>query len=149
MSNELNPDDPYRTGNPYRGDRTDSEMRRAARVDNELQPDPELAEGRASGGKMAIFALGIAILLGVVFYGLNNTSINQASTSTQAPATAQNTSPPAPAGMRDVTPRANSEQGVTTGSAPARPQAPSPAAPANPGGANTNNANPSNAPASK
>jgi hypothetical protein len=149
MSNELNPDDPYRTGNPYRGDRTDSEMRRATRVDNELQPDPELAEGRASGGKMAIFALGIAILLGVVFYGLNNTSINQASTSTPAPATAQNTSPSAPAGMRDVTPRANSEQGVTTGSAPARPQTPSPAAPANPGGANTNNANPSNAPASK
>jgi hypothetical protein len=33
--------------------------------------------------------------------------------------------------MRDVTPRANTEQGTTTGAAPARPQAP-PAPAANP-----------------
>jgi hypothetical protein len=32
--------------------------------------------------------------------------------------------------MRDVTPRANTEPGVTTGAAPSKPAAPDPAAPA-------------------
>jgi len=80
-----------------------------------------------------MFALAIAVVLGAVFYGLNNSSINQAGTSPTT-STAQNTpsSPPAaPPGMRDVTPRANNmEPGTTTGAAPARPQAPAPQAPA-------------------
>ena len=75
-----------------------------------------------------MFAVGIAVILGAVFYGLNNSSINQASTAPPA-TTAQNapvSSPPAaPPGMRDVTPRANSEPGMTTGSA-SNPQAPDP-----------------------
>jgi hypothetical protein len=123
-----NPDDPYRS-NP-----TESEINRQARLDNELQADPELAEGPASGAKVAMFALAIAVVLGAVFYGLNNSSVNQAGTSPTT-STAQNTertSPPAaPSGMRDVTPRANTEPGTTTGAAPARPQTPpAPAAPA-------------------
>ena len=83
-----------------------------------------------------MFAVAIAVVLGVVFYGLNNSSINQAGTSSTAQkaaptSTAQNnTQPPAaPPGMRDVTPRANSQQGVTTGAAPARPQTPPASAP--------------------
>jgi hypothetical protein len=72
-------------------------------------------------------------VLGAVLYGLNNSSIHQAGTSPSptaqnAPAARtadQTTSPAAPPGMRDVTPRANTEPGVTTGAAPARPQAPS------------------------
>jgi hypothetical protein len=120
----INPDDPYRS-NP-----TDADIRRQARLDNELQADPELAEGPASGGRVAMFALAIALVLGAVFYGLNNSSVNQAGTSPPT-STAQNTertSPPAaPTGMRDVTPRSNSEPGTTTGAAPARP-APAPAA---------------------
>jgi hypothetical protein len=66
------------------------------------------------------------VVLGAGFYGLNNSTINQAGTTPPA-ATAQNTqsSPPAaPPGMRDVTPRPNTELGVTTGAAPARPQTP-------------------------
>lgn len=127
MAYQPNPND------PYRANLTDEEIRRQARLDNELQADPELAEGAASGGKVAMFALAIAVVLGVVFYSLNNTSINQASTTPPA-ATAQNTqsSPPAaPPGMRDVTPRANTEPGMTTGAAPSRPQTP-PAPAANP-----------------
>jgi hypothetical protein len=132
MAYERNPDDPYRSpDDPYRSS-ADSELRRAQRLDNELQVDPELAEGPASSGRIAMVAVAVAVVLGVVFYGLNNSSINQAGTSPTS-STAQNTpsSPPAaPPGMRDVTPRTNNNsQGVTTGAAPARPQTPPASAP--------------------
>jgi hypothetical protein len=70
-------------------------------------------------------------VLGAVFYGLNNTSVNNAGTSetTKTAQTQQVVPPAAPPGMRDVTPKANSEPGMTTGAAPARPS--TPAAPAN------------------
>ena len=135
MAIQRNPNDPYRENladDPYRtlpGD----QLRRQAQLDSELQSGPELAEGPASGGKVAMFALAIAVVLGAVFYGLNNTSVNQAGTSPTT-STAQNapaSPPPAPPGMRDVTPRANNmEPGTTTGAAPSRPQAPAPQAPA-------------------
>jgi hypothetical protein len=119
---------------PYRAPMTDDEIRRQARLnslDNELQPDPELAEGPASGGKVAMFAIAIAVVLGAVFYGLNNTTINQAGT-TPPEKTAQTqtqTNPAAPPGMRDVTPKSNNQPGMTTGAAPARPEQPAPASP--------------------
>jgi hypothetical protein len=118
MANERIPDDPYRSK------LRDDDFGRAARYDTELQPDPELLEGPASSGKVALFALAVALILGAVFYGLNNSSVNQATTAPPAQ-TAQQTqqaSPAAPPGMRDVTPRANNDKGVTTGAAPARPQ---------------------------
>ena len=141
MANERIPNDPYRASNPvddpYRTNRRSDDMSDPARLDNELQIDPELAEGPASSSRIALFAVGIAVVLGAVFYGLNNSSINQATTA-PATTTAQNapvaSPPPAPPGMRDVTPRANSETGMTTGSAsnpkplnPADPKAPPPA----------------------
>jgi hypothetical protein len=125
MLNERNPNDPYRPN----VDLADEELQRMRR-DTELQADPELGEGPASGGKVAMFAVAIAVVLGAVFYGLNNTTVNPAGTAT-APATqntAQTTSPAAPTGMRDVTPRSNTEPGMTTGAAPSRPQQPAPAA---------------------
>ncbi|MGB6394248.1 MAG: hypothetical protein WBF73_01035, partial [Bradyrhizobium sp.] len=97
MANQRIPDDPYRSN------LSDDDFGRAARYDTELQPDPELEEGPASSGKIALFALAIALVLGAVFYGLNNSSINQAGTTPPAQ-TAQQTqpSPPAaPPGMRD------------------------------------------------
>ena len=116
----INPDDPYRT------DPADSDIRRQARLDNELQAGPELAEGHASGGKVAMFAIAIAVVLGAVFYGLNNSTVNEAGTSTAQ--NTERTSPPAaPTGMRDVTPRSNTQPGTTTGAAPARPTPPAPA----------------------
>jgi len=94
-----------------------------------LQIDPELAEGPASSSRIALYAVAIAVVLGAVFYGLNNSSIKEASTTPAT--TAQNTtpaSPPAaPPGMRDVTPGANSQPGMTTGAASSTPKpAPNP-----------------------
>jgi hypothetical protein len=126
MAYERNPNDPFiAPGDPYRSTRPDE----AARLDNELQADPELAEGPASGGRIAMFAVAIALVLGAVFYGLNNSSINQAGTSSTAQNATQTSPPAAPPGMRDVTPRANTEPGVTTGAAPSTPVGPPATAP--------------------
>jgi hypothetical protein len=122
MAYERNPNDPYRPNI----DLADDELQRM-RLDRELQADPELSEGPASGGKVAMFAIAIAVVLGAVFYGLNNTSMNPAGTG-QTTAQTQ-TAPAAPTGMRDVTPRNNAEPGMTTGAAPARPQQPAANAP--------------------
>lgn len=123
MAYERNPNDPYRPSI----DSADDELQRM-RVDRELQSDPELSERPASGGKVAMFAVAVAVVLGAVFYGLNNTSMNPAGTG-QTTAQSQTTAPAAPAGMRDVTPRSNSEPGMTTGAAPARPAQPPASAP--------------------
>jgi hypothetical protein len=141
MTNQPNPNDPYRTTS------TDDEFRHAASIDNELQPDPELAEGRASGGRIAMFAVAIVVILGAVFYGLNNTSSNPTGSSTaqttpaNPPAnqnTAQTSTPPTPPAVRDVTPHnntasGNTASGVTTGAAPAQPQPPAAVGPTRPG----------------
>ncbi|SDS01887.1 hypothetical protein [Bradyrhizobium canariense] len=130
MANQRMPNDPYRSSNdPYRPNLAGDDIGSPAPLDNELQPDPELAEGPAGSGRIALFAIGIAVILGAVFYGLNNTSINQASTAPPAQtAQTQTAPPPAPAGMRDVTPHANSQPnsqpGVTTGAATNRPTPP-------------------------
>jgi len=123
MAYERNPNDPYRPN----VDAADDESQRM-RLDREFQADPELSEGPASGGKVAVFAVAIALVLGAVFYGLNNTSMNPAGTG-QTTAQTQTTAPTAPAGMRDVTPRSNTEPGMTTGAAPARPAQPPASAP--------------------
>jgi hypothetical protein len=127
MAYQPNPNDPYRAG------LSDEEIRHQARLnslDNELQADPELAEGPASGTKIAMFAVAIAVVMGALFYGLNNTTVNQAGT-TPPNQTAQTTpaNPAAPPGMRDVTPRSNSQPGTTTGAATNRPAATPPASP--------------------
>src|SRR6195952_5360804 len=110
MAYERNPND-HRPN----VDLADDELQRM-RLDQELQADPELGEGPASGGKVAMFAVAIAVVLGAVFYGLNNSSMNPAGTGSTATApatqnTAQTTPPAAPPGMRDVTPRNNTEPG--------------------------------------
>ena len=117
MANERIPNDPYRSN------LGDDDFGRAGRYDTELQPDPELQQGPASSGRVALFAVAVALVLGAVFYGLNNSTVNQAGTTPPAQ-TAQQTqpaSPAAPPGMRDVTPRANDQPGTTTGSAMSRP----------------------------
>jgi hypothetical protein len=125
MANERIPNDPYRSG------LSDDDFGRQAHLDDELRFDPE-ASDRVSGAKVALFAVGIALVLGALFYGLNNTSVQQAQTSPPAQtAQSQQTQPQsplqAPPGMRDVTPHANTnaDPGVTTGQAPSRPSAPS------------------------
>src|SRR6202044_3861226 len=96
MANERIPNDPYRPTLDRPTDRRilgDDDLRDPARLDNELQPDPELAEGRAGGGRIAMFAVAVAVVLGAVFYGLNNSSVDQAGTTP----TAQKTAPSATA----------------------------------------------------
>ena len=73
MANQRVPNDPYRS-------ESEPDIRDPGRLDNELQPDPELAEGPASGGRIAALAVVIAVILGAVFYGLNNSSIDRAGT---------------------------------------------------------------------
>jgi hypothetical protein len=134
MADPINPNDPFTptpTNDPatsYRGG--------PARLDNDLQADPELAEGPASGGRIAVFAVGIVVVLGAVFYGLNNTATtpDATKTATSAPASTAapannvadsgSSKPAVPPGVRDVTPSGgtNTQQGMTTGSAPSRPQ---------------------------
>jgi hypothetical protein len=119
MANERIPNNPYRANDPYRSSPSDDDFGRAARLDDELQPDPELKEGPASSGKIALFAVAVALVLGAVFYGLNNSTLNRADNTPPAQ-TAQQTAPATPAappGMRDVTPRSNDQPGMTTGSA--------------------------------
>jgi hypothetical protein len=146
MAYDPNANDPYRVNATHRTDLADEEFRQA-RLNNELQADPELADGRANSSKVAMFALAIAVVLGAVFYGLNNSSINQAGTSTTAQNSSQTSPPAAPPGMRDVTPRVNTAPGMTTGAAPARPLTPPVSAPADANNSATPPAN--NAPPSK
>jgi hypothetical protein len=121
MANQHIPNDPY---DPYRSGLSD-EVGRPSRFDSELQADPELYEGPASSGKIALFALGIALVLGAVFYGLNNTSVHEAQTAPpKSIAQSQPAAPQAPPGLRDVTPRPNTEPGTTTGAAPSNPMPP-------------------------
>src|SRR4051795_12192577 len=124
MAYQRNPDDPYRPN----VDLADDELQRM-RLDQELQADPELGEGPASGGKVAMFAIAIALVLGAVFYGLNNTSMNPAGTGTTATAPATRSTAQNNPAVRDVTPRNNTEPGMTTGAAPAQPQQPPKSAP--------------------
>jgi type IV secretory pathway VirB10-like protein len=112
MAYQPNPNDPHRAS------RSEEEMRRR---DNELQADPQLAEGPASGIRVAMYAIAIAVVLGVVFYGLNNNSVDQAGT-TPPSETAQQAQPANPAGKTT-----NTEPGMTTGAATTnRPTPPSP-----------------------
>jgi hypothetical protein len=124
MAYQPNPNDPYRAG------LSDEEIRRQAQLnslDNELQADPALTEGSPNGAKVAMFAVAIALVLGALFYGLNNTTVNQAGTAPEnRTAQTQPANPPAPPGMRDVTPRNNTDPGTTTGAATNRPTPPSP-----------------------
>ncbi|MGJ5204879.1 hypothetical protein [Bradyrhizobium sp. HKCCYLR20261] len=101
-----------------------TEYERAARLDSQLQPDPELTEGRASTGRMAAYALGIAILLGAVFYGLNSASMRTDQASTTPASQSASTSKGS----------TNTSPGVTTGAAGDR------TTPAAPPAGQTNNA---------
>ena len=81
MANERIPNDPY---DPYRSGLSDDNFGRQQRFDNDMQVDPQLQGSPASSSKIALFAIGITIILGAVFYGLNNTSVKEAQPSPPA-----------------------------------------------------------------
>ena len=118
-----------------------AELRRNQMLDNELQPDPELEEGPASGGRIALFAIAVIAILGVVFYGLNSSTTTNTATNPPAQNTATNSSP---ANAPPAT-NPNANPGQTTGMAPAptQPTPPSSASDNSPG----STAGGSNAPA--
>jgi uncharacterized protein HemX len=116
----------YQPTDPYRAPSSEEEIRRQTRLDSELQPDPMLDESGPSGGKVAMFAVAIAVVLGALFYGLNNTSVNQATTE-QGARTAQTE------GTNPAAPKANTSPGTTTGAAPSRPVEPAKPQTDNPG----------------
>ena len=92
----------YQPTDPYRAPLSEEEIARQARLnslDNEIQPDPMLDEGGPSGTKVAMFAVAIAVVLGALFYGLNNTSVNQAGTDQSARTAQTERNPAAPPGM--------------------------------------------------
>jgi hypothetical protein len=112
----------YQPTDPYRAPLSDEKVHRQQRFDPEIQPDPMLDEGGPSGAKVAMFAVAIAVVLGALFYELNNTGVKEAGTEPSArTAQTQPANPAAPPGMRDVTPKTNNAPGTTTGAAPARP----------------------------
>lgn len=117
MTNERIPNDPHRSGS------SDHNFERAAKLDNEAQPDPGLQEGRVNSGWATIVAIAIAVVLGVVFYGLNNSDMHEAST---APPTQTAQTQPAPPATphANTAPNPNASPGVTTGAAPTRPTPP-------------------------
>ena len=54
MANQRIPNDPHRSqSDPYRSPLAGDNIRDPGRLDNELQPDPELAEGPTGGGRIA------------------------------------------------------------------------------------------------
>jgi hypothetical protein len=108
MANERIPDERI-PQDPYLAGMSDVPPTRAQRLDDSLQVDPELAERPSSAGKVAAFALGIAILLGAVFYGLNNSSNGNNQASNPPPAQSAQTQPSNPSD--------NKAPGVTTGAA--------------------------------
>jgi uncharacterized protein HemX len=119
---QRNPND------PSRDDLADDSVRRSARLEQDQHLDPQLSESKMSGGKIAAFAVAIALAFGAIFYGMNATSNNPTTASQTTPAT-QNSAQNAPPAVRDVTP-SNSQPGMTTGAAPSRPQ-PAPTTPGN------------------
>ncbi|MGL5168619.1 MAG: hypothetical protein ACRC9K_22285 [Afipia sp.] len=130
MAIERNPNDP-----------TNDELmrRRVNQFDEEIQADPELAEGPASGGRIALFAIALVAILGVVFYGMNSSN-----TSPDTTPTAQTTPASPPAGATAQAPRAPA--GQTTGMT--RPQPATPPAATAPAPAPQNNAPANGAPSS-
>jgi hypothetical protein len=118
MADERSPNDHYRFSMTDEGIR-----RQTTRLDDELQVDPELAEGPAGSSRVTMYAIAIAVIVGALFYGMNNTPIDRAGTSSTAqnatpPQNTAQTSPAAPKTAPNVAP------GVTTGVAPAQPQTP-------------------------
>ena len=95
----------------------DDGPKRAAELDNEFQPDPQLAEGPAGRGRIWSYAAVIVLILAAVFYGLHNSS-RQASNA--PPATTQGQ--PSPSHAAGNTAGPDNQPGTTTGSAINRTQ---------------------------
>jgi hypothetical protein len=127
MPNERIPDDPYRFGPDV------DDLNRLSRFDRDGPLDRDFDRDPPSGSRITLFAVGIAIVLGAIFYGLNTMSLKNApNTPSTQRAQSEPISPRAPPGIRDTAPPTpNSAPGTTTGAAPAQPAIPPATAPDN------------------
>jgi hypothetical protein len=83
MANERKPNTPYEPEylhDPIEPSLAESETRSPVDLDRDLRHYPELSERRANNTRIALLMVAIAIVLGAVFYGMNNSTLNQAST---------------------------------------------------------------------
>lgn len=136
MANEQNSPDPYQRGI------AGNDMQQAKRVDDKLEADPALVDSPVRSGRIVLYAIAIAVVLGALFYGFNNSTGPTETSSTASKSTSSSTAlnnnskPPVAPGVRDVTP--NAQRGVTTGAAPAEstPATPQSGNTATPGAAN-------------
>lgn len=111
MAYRSNPNDPFITPPP-----ADDFTRRV----DPLRPADRLeAAGSVSATRVAIYAVAVLALVGALFYGMS-TATNETASNPPANSMAQRPAP-APPPVRDVTPRNNTESGVTTGAAPTQP----------------------------
>jgi hypothetical protein len=89
MANERKPNTPYEPEylhQPAEPNLAESEMRSSVDFDRDLRSDQE--PRAASNTRIVILMLGIAIVLGAVFYGMNNSTVNQQA-STPVPVNSQ------------------------------------------------------------
>ena len=82
------------------------------------QPDPALQQEPASAGRIAVYAVGAILILGVVFYGLNRpapetVAAQQGTSSTTASAPSEQ-----PAPSQDEASKGSGNAPATTGAAP-------------------------------
>lgn len=120
MPKDYIPNDPARPG------LSDDDINRETSFNDPLRYDPEATARPRNGARIGLVALGLALLMGAVFYGISHSNVNEASDTPSAQtAQTQPASPAAPPGMRDVTPRRpNTDPGTTTGAAPNQPAPP-------------------------
>jgi hypothetical protein len=83
MANERKPNTPYEPEylhQPVEPNLAESEMRSPADFDRDLGRDQESRP--ASNTRIVLLTLSIVIVLGVVFYGMNNSTLNQQASTT-------------------------------------------------------------------
>ena len=127
--------DPREPGDQGRPSFSDDEQRLRASMANELPPRrpemevdddlygmhkrPSMAEGEASYGRIALYAVVALLVVSAVLYGMGHnggTMIAQ-----RGPGSVADNANPAPPPVRNVTPGPNSQSGTTTGAAPTNP----------------------------
>lgn len=102
-------------------------------TDPALEPTRYEEESGISGARIALYAVAVLAIVGALFYGMSGTTTtDRAGDPPVSNMAAERPVTPPPA-VRDVTPRSNTEPGMTTGAAPAQTPPATPA-PANPAG---------------
>lgn len=114
MAYRPNPNDPFITPPP--GD----DIPRG--VDPMMPSDRFDDAGPVSGTRVALYAVAVLALVGALFYGMSTATNDQAASTPNTPASNVAQRPAtAPPPVRDVTPRPNTQSGVTTGAAQPAP----------------------------